>query len=99
MPNGTKFEGLSGLKQVVVEQRSDDLLRQVSSKMLSYALGRQLEYYDEPALRDIVATVKADDYRLRTLVREVTTSYPFLHKKNRVELSDAGKPQGERIKQ
>ena len=41
--------------------------------MLSYALGRQLEYYDEPALRKIVAKVKDDDYRLRTLVQQVVT--------------------------
>ena len=90
LPNGTQFEGLAGLKRVVVEQRSDDLLRQVSSKMLSYALGRQLEYYDEPALRKIVANVKADDYRLRTLIREIVTSYPFQYKKNRVELARVG---------
>ena len=40
-----EFESLAGLRQVIVEQRLDDLCRQVTSKMLSYALGRQLEYY------------------------------------------------------
>ena len=86
------------MKRVVVEQRSDDLLRQVSSKMLTYALGRQLEYYDEPALRTIVANVKADDYRLRTLIREVVTSYPFQYKRNRGALAsrNANDPVGQK---
>ena len=83
LPNGTEFEGLPGLKKVVVEQRLDDLLRQISSKMLAYALGRQLEYYDEPAIRSIMATVKQDDYRFHTMIREIVASYPFQYKKKR----------------
>jgi hypothetical protein len=50
--------------------------------MLSYGLGRQLEYYDEPAVRKILVTFKKDGYRMQTLVREVVTSYPFQFRKN-----------------
>jgi hypothetical protein len=81
LPNGTEFEGLAGLKKVIIEQRMDDLVRQIASKMLSYALGRQLEYYDVPAVRKIVAAVKEDDYRFHTLLHEVVMSYPFQYKK------------------
>ena len=49
--------------------------------MLAYALGRQLEYYDEPALRKILAALEADDYRFQTLVKEIVASYPFQYKK------------------
>lgn len=80
LPNGTQFDGIAGLKKVIVEQRRDDLVRQVSQKMLSYALGRQLEYYDEPAIRKIVATVASDENRLQTLVREIVASFPFQYK-------------------
>ena len=49
--------------------------------MLSYALGRQLEYYDEPAIRKIIARLEANDYRFQTVLREIVTSYPFRYKK------------------
>ena len=44
---------------------------------MKYALGRDLEYFDEDAVRNIVAEVKADDYRSRTLVKAIARSYPF----------------------
>ena len=50
--------------------------------MLSYALGRQLDYYDEPAIRGIIARLEADEYRFHTLLQAVVESYPFQYKKN-----------------
>jgi hypothetical protein len=85
LPNGTEFEGLVGLKRVIVEQRRDDLVRQLTQKMLSYALGRQLEYYDEPAIRKIVAAVSADEDRMQTLIREIVLSFPFQYKQARAQ--------------
>lgn len=82
LPNGATFVGPAGLKQALIEHRYDDLVRQTVSKMLAYALGRQLEYYDEPAVRDIIARLEADDYRFRTLLQAVVESYPFQYKKN-----------------
>ncbi len=92
LPNGTEFSGLPGLRNVIVEQRSDDLVRQVTTKMLSYALGRQLEYYDEPAIREIISSVSEDDTRFRSLIHHVATSYPFLYKKNRTGPTGPFKP-------
>ncbi len=84
LPNGTNFEGPIGLKKVILEQRFDDFLRQMVRKMLSYALGRQLEYYDEPVIRHIVKSVKEDGFKSQTLMREVIMSYPFQYKRNRM---------------
>ena len=81
LPDGTPFTGPAGLKRAILEKRYDDLVRQVVSKMLAYALGRQLEYYDEPAVRKIMATLKDDDDRFQTLLLAVVTSYPFQYKK------------------
>ena len=81
LPGGTAFDGPAGLKRTLLEERHDDLVRQTASKMLSYALGRRIEYYDEPALRKILAALEADDYRFRTLVKEIVASYPFQYKK------------------
>ena len=87
LPDGTAFSGPAGLKRALLETRHDDLVRQVVSKMLTYALGRQLEYYDEPAVRTIIATLDADDYRFQTLLRAIVASYPFQYKKNPAEES------------
>ena len=82
LPNGATFVGPAGLKQALLEHRHDDLVRQTVSKMLSYALGRQLDYYDEPAIRGIIARLEADEYRFHTLLQAVVESYPFQYKKN-----------------
>ena len=83
LPSGTEFEGPVGLRNVIAGEKLDDLARQVTRKMLSYALGRQLEYYDELAVQKILAAFKKDDYRMQTLLREVCASYPFNFRKNR----------------
>ena len=91
LPSGTEFEGPVGLREVILAEKLDDLARQVIRKMLSYGLGRQLEYYDETAVREILATFKKDGYRMQTLVREVVKSYPFQFRKNRVEPDNESK--------
>ena len=84
LPGGPAFDGPAGLKRTLLAERHDDLVRQTASKMLAYALGRQLEYYDEPALRTIIAALEADGYRFRTLVKGIVDSYPFQYKKRQL---------------
>jgi hypothetical protein len=90
LPDGAQFTGLAGLKQVIVEQKRDDLVRQLTQKMLSYALGRQLEYYDEPAVRKIIVELSEDQNRMQTLVREIVMSFPFRYKQSREPLAKDG---------
>ncbi|MDP6580272.1 MAG: DUF1592 domain-containing protein [Vicinamibacterales bacterium] len=85
LPDGTAFSGPAGLKQALLDSRHDDLVRQVVSKMLAYALGRQLDYYDEPAVRAIIARLEAAEYRFQTLLQAIVESYPFQYKKNPAE--------------
>ena len=80
LPGGREFEGLDGLRQIIVDEKMDDLTRQICSRMLSYALGRQLEYYDEQALRGIVSDMKTNEHQMRLLIHSVVNSYPFHHK-------------------
>lgn len=86
LPEGTEFAGPSGLKEALIANRHDDLVRQVVQKTLAYALGRQLEYYDEPAVRNIIAALRENGYGFKTLLAETVTTYPFQYKRN---------PQGE----
>ena len=80
LPDGTQFEGSEQLKSVLVSQRLPNLTRQVTEKMLTYALGRQLEYFDEQAIRTIVMKTTENDYRFQTLIKSVINSQPFLYR-------------------
>lgn len=77
LPNGATFQGPAGLKLALIDNRLDDLGSQVIRKMLAYALGRQLEYYDEAVVLEIAAKLKPEGYPLRDIVLEITNSYPF----------------------
>tara|TARA_Y100001968_G_scaffold4425_1_gene3906 strand:+ start:1444 stop:3318 length:1875 start_codon:yes stop_codon:yes gene_type:complete len=80
LPDGTRFEGPSGLKLAIVERYHQEFVTQLTRKLLSYALGRQLDYYDEPAIRTIYSDMKSDSFKLHTLVHGIVHSYPFLNK-------------------
>jgi mono/diheme cytochrome c family protein len=75
--SGEKVEGLSGLRSALLEQ-PDRFPRTVTEKLLAYALGRRLEYYDHPAVRQIVRDAAADDYRWSSLILGIVKSPPFL---------------------
>jgi hypothetical protein len=49
----------------------------LTEKLLTYALGRGVDYYDEPAVRSIVRTASREDFRLVSLMRGVVQSVPF----------------------
>ena len=85
LPDGEGFEGPVGLKETLLRDRHPDLVRQIVSKMLAYSLGRQLEYYDEPAIREIISSLEKNDYKFQTLIQKVVASYPFQYKKNPAE--------------
>ena len=52
-------------------------MRTVTEKLLTYALGRDIEYYDQPAVRQIVADAARDDYRWSSIILQVVRSMPF----------------------
>jgi len=88
LPDGTQFDGPQQLKNVIVSQRMPSLTRQVTEKMLTYALGRQLEYYDEETIRAIVKETTQNDYRFQTLIKSVIKSQPFLYRQLPGDASD-----------
>ena len=59
--------------------------RSVARNLLTYALGRSLDYYDEPVLSKILERTKANGYRARTLLKEIVRSYPFRYRNTREE--------------
>jgi len=82
LPGDVKFSAPKELKKIVAARR-DDVARNLTSRLLAYALGRGLDGYDDIIVDRIVRSVAADGYRMQTLVIAVTTSYPFTHRRLR----------------
>ena len=85
--DGTKLNGVADLRAALVA-RSDVVVTHLTERLLSYALGRRIEYYDMPAVRAIVRDAKAHDYRLSRLIQGVVKSAAF--QSARAESTDNG---------
>jgi hypothetical protein len=80
LPGGQHFASPKELKAIIAA-RTDDLARNLTEKLLAYALCRQLEGYDEIVVDHLMETIAKDGYRMRTLITEIVTSYPFTHRR------------------
>jgi hypothetical protein len=74
--DGTKVNGPGELRQALMAQKTQ-FVRTVTEKLMTYALGRGLEYYDAPTVRAIDRAAAADDYRWSSLILEIVKSAPF----------------------
>jgi hypothetical protein len=81
LSDGTRFEGLDGLRTVLVTRR-DRFVRTVTEKLMSYALGRGMQPYDMPAVRRIMRASKDGNYRWSSIVLGIVTSPPFLMRRS-----------------
>jgi hypothetical protein len=75
-PDGSKFEGMDGLRNVLVS-RPEEFILTMTGQLLTYSLGRSLEYYDAPVLRAIVRDARSREYRFSALVTGIVNSMPF----------------------
>lgn len=80
LPDGTEFDGVDGLKKVLIT-RKDEVIRNLSSKMLAYALGRGLSLSDRCAVDRIMDALRRDGYQAHTLVQEIVLSVPFRYQR------------------
>ncbi|HEX3745918.1 MAG TPA: DUF1592 domain-containing protein [Bryobacteraceae bacterium] len=77
LPDGTTFVGPAGLKKLLVTKDRDEFINTATEKLLLYALGRGLEYYDQPAVRAISREAAKDDYRMSAIITAIVQSTPF----------------------
>jgi hypothetical protein len=82
LPSGQSFKGPSELKTVLTEKK-DLLARNVTEKLMTYALGRGLEYYDERTIKQVVAEMAKHDYKFSTLVASIVQSDPFRQRRGK----------------
>ncbi len=76
LPGGAEVDGTLGLEQGLLE-RPEMFVATMTEKLLTFALGRGLEHYDAPHVRQIVRAAEADNYRLSSIVFGIVTSPPF----------------------
>ena len=74
--DGTVVDGAASLRDALL-RKEVSVMRTVTEKLLTYALGRGVEYYDQPAIRQIVAAAAHDDYRWSSVILELVKSMPF----------------------
>ena len=81
LPDGSTFEGAIGLRKAVLN-RPELFVTTLTEKLMTYALGRGMEYYDAPAIRSVTRTARANDYRLSSVVLGIVKSTPFQMRKS-----------------
>ena len=79
-PTEKSFSTPAELKGLLAARKAD-LARNLTERLMAYALGRQLEGYDEIVIDQLMVKIAQDDYRMRTMITEVITSYLFTHRK------------------
>jgi len=77
LPDGGEFNGPAGLTQLMVTRYREDFVRTVTEKLMTYALGRGVEYYDNPTVRAIARQAAKDHYRISSLILSIVKSTPF----------------------
>lgn len=83
-PDGTKFEGMAGLRKVLLS-RPDQFVGTIAGKLLMYGIGRNLQYYDTPAVRGIVREAAKSNYTFSSLILGVVKSTPFQMRQSQKE--------------
>jgi hypothetical protein len=76
LPDGSKFDGVNGLREVLLRQ-SERFATTVTARLLTYAVGRNSEFSDPPAVRAITRAAAGNDYRFSSLILGIVKSTPF----------------------
>ena len=80
LPGGKHFTSPKELKTVIAA-RTNDLARNLTQKLLAYALCRQLEGYDEIVVDQLMRAIAKDGYHMQTVITEIVASYPFMNRR------------------
>lgn len=88
LPNGKHFSAPKELKAIIAARKTE-LARNLTEKLLAYALCRQLEGYDQIVLDQLMERISKDGYRMQTLITEIVTSYPFTHRRIQEHLASS----------
>jgi hypothetical protein len=79
LPTGEKFDGPAELKKVMLNKRHE-FVRNLSRKLLGYAIGRQLYRFDQCVIDDTIKALEKDEWRANNIIERIVLSYPFRHR-------------------
>ncbi|WP_442508131.1 DUF1592 domain-containing protein [Novipirellula sp. SH528] len=77
LPSGETFDDFRGLKQILVTEHRERVIRNIVRQMMAYALARKLQAYDRPAVEQIVADLLQNNDTYRDLIGQIVNSLPF----------------------
>ncbi len=81
LASGEVFDGPVQLKEILMEKK-ENFARTLSEKMFTYAIGRSVEFVDEPTMQNMVNNLLKNDFNPEALILELVNSYPFRYKVN-----------------
>jgi hypothetical protein len=85
--DGTKFNGVAGLRNQLLSQ-PEQFVTGMTEKLLTYAVGRQVNYNDAPAIRKVLADAAPGNYRFSAIVLGIVNSVPFQMRQSAAPQSD-----------
>jgi mono/diheme cytochrome c family protein len=77
LPDGTQFNGPKGLKELLTTKYRDQFVSTFTEKLMTYALGRGIEYYDEPAVRAEIREAAKQDTTIPALIHAIVSNPQF----------------------
>jgi len=77
--HGQSFEGAAELKQWLLANRKKEFTKNITERMLAFALGRPIKSFDNATVTKITTALEANNYNTSLLVEEIVLSYPFLN--------------------
>ncbi|MFL6543762.1 MAG: DUF1592 domain-containing protein, partial [Candidatus Udaeobacter sp.] len=80
LPDGNEFVGVDGLEKALLD-RPELFVSTLTERLMTFALGRGIEYYDGPAIRKIVADARPENYHFSQLILGIVNSTPFQFRK------------------
>lgn len=83
MPDGKVFEGPAGLKNLLLTSHRDEFISTFTEKLLTYALGRGIEYYDQPAIRAIIRDAGKQNISIADIINSIVKSPQFQMRRTR----------------
>ncbi len=83
MPDGTTFTGPAGLKELLLNKHRDEFIETFTEKLMTYALGRGVEYYDRPAMRVIIRDAAKENTTIPALIQSIVKSPQFQMRRTR----------------
>jgi hypothetical protein len=89
---GESFTNMNELKKILVKNHQNEIYRCITEKLLTYAIGRGLEYYDTQTVDTIVENLQKHDGRFSVLLSGVIESAPFLKSRTSAMLSQTEPP-------